>query len=145
MTAYQWQTLTRFAGELNVLPPGANTAMEAARYLRYHHGLSEAEWREVETFARGNRTALEAAEADARNLGAFAEPGYDDGTGYDASTVGQVWRLLFGFAAQYTLHAAGVAERYLCARHSLGEAEWEAVQDFLTGQEHYRSGGESPV
>lgn len=139
--ASEWQTLSRFAGRLASLPSGMNAAKEAARYLCYHHGLSASEWAQVDTFARENRADLEGADVDART-GRFAEPGYDDDTGYDASTIGQQLRLLFGFAAQHTLFAEDVARQFLTERHNLGAAEWEQIEQFLAGQEHYHGGGE---
>ena len=139
MAAYQWQMLTRFAGELPRLFPSANTATEAGRFLRYHHGFEADEWAQIEAFARNKRAELEGAEIDDRT-GRFASPGYDDGTGYDASSVGQQFRLLFGFAAQFTTDAGDVAEEHLRKQHRLGQAEWEAVEAFLAGQEYYRKG-----
>ena len=138
MAAYQWQMLTRFAGELSSLFPSANAATEAGRYLRYHHGFEADEWAQVEAFARDNRDKLEGAEIDDRT-GRFAAPGYDDGTGYDASGVGQQFRLLFGFAAQFTIDAGEVAEEHLRKQHRLGQAEWDAVEAFLANQEYYRN------
>ena len=119
MAAYQWQTLTRFAGGMTALFPGANAADEAGRYLRYHHGLDAGQWQAVEAFARENRPALEGAEIDAR-AGRFADvETLDDRTRFDASGIAQEFRLLFGFAAQFTVEAAEVAHLFLIKWHNL--------------------------
>lgn len=145
--AYQWQILTNFAGELASYPVTYDDNADdkaarhrrrqeiAARYLRYYHDLTPEQWQEVEAFARDNRAKLENAE-----IGRFAALETPDETGFSASIVGQEYRLLFGFAAQFTIHAEGRTQEFLENHHCLGELEREAIAGFLADQEYSWAG-----
>ncbi len=68
-------------------------------------------------------------------MGRFADADTDDGMGFDASTVAQQFRLLFGFAAQYNVNAAKYAHLHLIVRHNLGTPECAAINEVLDAQE----------
>lgn len=128
---FQWRDLTRFAAfgaerfwmNASFIKRGEYEG-GAGRYLRYFHGLTDQRWAEVEAFSHANPGLAEGQIT-------FA----DEVPEYAASSVAMQWRLLFGFAAQYTMYAADEAEAYLRDKHELSDADWEISHDFLRGQE----------
>lgn len=131
----QWRDLTRFArfGQSRqwfnaslYAPDGVEQA--TARFLLYHHGFSTEAWEQITAYAQANPD-LEAAPV------VFTP----DVPEYAASSVAMQWRLLFAFAAQFTLHAASEAAAYLCRKHGLTPDQWEMSHDFLLAQENWQS------
>lgn len=131
---FEWEVLTRFAqATFAFMPPGETAKFEAARYTRYSNALTPSEWKQVQAFAQENQAVFERGDIEGY-VAQHSDEVYStaDGITFDAEGIGQLWRLLFGFAAQYSRYAERLAGEYLRGTRSLTEARWQEVDALLT-------------
>lgn len=140
IAAYEWDVLTRFAqATFAFMPPGETAKYEAARYARYSNALTHSEWKQVQAFAQDKQAVLERRDIEGY-VARHSDEVYStaDGITFDTEGIGQLWRLLFGFAAQYSRYAERLAGEYLRETRSLTEAQWQEVDALLTQWEDAR-------